>query len=236
MLIRSIACIGSAIVVTSVSMSGQLADSVQSKGVVSKAVSAIGGPAGTERVHTLLIEATRTSVGGSDATKIVYRLMFPDRFQEVSSMTYTIDAERYWQLPVTTAENMASARKAKTRVFTEIALSLLVKAPGLVSVRAEPGAAASNLVFNWDNRSMRMAFDPATGRPGGFAFEGTLVRDGVSQTVTRSVTLTDYRNVDGLMLPFRWEEHIGASAAETVISRYLVNAGVSKADFAQPSR
>lgn len=214
---------------SSVAGKAQLHTSAQANQMLEKAVASIGGQPRIDRVKTLLIEATRRGSDGVESP-LMYRMMLPDRFQEVSSMTYTINGESYWQTPETTEQNRAMAKTAKTRTFVELALAMLLRSPALISVDAE-AAGSTGLVFRWGDRTMNMEFDPATHRPISFSHQGRLIRDGVAEPVVRTVRLEDYRTVAGVAFPFRWRETFGSAEFTTQVSKLLVNSGVSPADF-----
>ena len=214
--------------------------------VLEKARAALGGRQKLQGVTSLLIEGTR------DDMAFTYRISWPDRFRVTRSNTrskwdFILDGPaRYVQIPDVDDDTRARARKNTTNEFVTQSLTLLLRAPAVLKVRAtlRPGEGAgkpATVVFSTSGGfALLVELDPSNFAPRAYSYvgnleEGVCDEPPVTSTASRRVSFDEFQTVSGIRFPVVMTDTIstpdGRSFPSLRFSSIRVNEGVTAADF-----
>jgi hypothetical protein len=223
---------------------GRIEGSAKALAVVDKVRAALGGADRLAAVRSLLIEGT------SRGEAFTYRLLLPDRFQHVlPGYTFTVSgSESYWQRPDPGETVKAEARLRKIALFAEQSLTLLMRTPSSVPIKASlpkpMNAGGLELFFSGPNGFGRLMFiDPFTFRPKGYLYAvsvtGAECTDDGPVPIdlgkgTMRYTFDEFGQVGGIWFPMRLTLEMtggGRTSAFQIEQTIRVNEGVSADAF-----
>jgi hypothetical protein len=210
--------------------------SADAHAVLERARARMGGARRLNGVSTLRIEGVRTLRSGVQFP-FVDRLLFPDRYRvEWRPITHSIDGPVFWQRPDPADESVrTNALRNVRRRFTEQSLLYLLRAPGIMPLRARiqsRGSSTVTLSFEGPEQFQRsIVFDSGTGLPLELFHDGTLAKDGVSATVQRRLSIESRSDQNGIQVPTRFRETIGTDVAQITVAQVVVDGGVTLRDF-----
>lgn len=209
--------------------------SAETQIVLDRARAAMGGAKRLNSVSTLRIEGDRTLRSG-EKHLFVDRLLFPDRYKTEGAATHSIDGPAFWQRPEPVNDAVrATALRNVTRRFTEQSLLYLLRAPGIMPLRARiqsRTAAAVTVSFDGPDGFQRsIVFDSGSGLPVELFHDGTLTSSGVRSTVQRRLVIEARADRGGIQMPARIRETIGADVAQITVSTVVVDGAVTLRDF-----
>jgi hypothetical protein len=244
--------------------------SVQTASKATEEMQVLGGIEATKAVHAVLVKV-RNALGGDErllgvkslvvegdrnGTFLSCRILLPDRIQWKNDvdMTFTLDgASHYFQVPNANDAMMTMAKKNTIKTFVTQSITLLVRAPSILKVRAtlsktdRPGTLV--VMFATDGGfAIQLEVDSSTFVPkaysivDGYTETGRDEPGGVSGAIeavtsaTRRVTFDEYRTVAGIRFPTVMTDTITVQDGRvfTVPLRHSVvrvNEGVTAADF-----
>jgi hypothetical protein len=210
--------------------------SADAQGVLERARARMGGSRRLNNVSTLRLEGVRTLRSG-EQFPFVDRLLFPDRYRtEKSVVTHSIDGAAFWQRPDPADESVrTNALRNVKRRFTEQTLLYLLRAPGIMPLRARiQSRTASTVTLSFegpDEFQRSMIFDSGTGLPLELFHSGTLTKDGVSATAERRLWIESRSEHNGIQVPTKIRETIGNDVAQITVAQVVVDGSVTLRDF-----
>jgi hypothetical protein len=211
--------------------------------VLVKMRDALGGNQRLLDVKSLLVEGDR------NGTFLSYRILWPDRIQWKNDIdiTFTLDgASRYFQVPERNEAIMTMAKKNTIKTFVTQSITLLVRAPSILKVRAtlpktnRPGTFLV-MFTTAGGFAIQLEVDSTTFVPKAYSYvdnltEGVCDEPEVVTSATRRVTFDEYQTVAGIRFPAVMTDTISTPDGRTfpVAMRHSVvrvNEGVTEADF-----
>jgi hypothetical protein len=265
------AVLGSSLPLSSVSLtSPEEQPSVQTATKATEEMQVLEGIEATQAVHAVLVKI-RNALGGNKrllgvkslvvegdrkGTFLSYRILLPDRIQCKNDVdiTFTLDgASHYFQVPERNEAMMTMAKKNTIKTFVTQSITLLVRAPSILKVRAtlpktdRPGTLVV-MFATADGFAIQLEVDSTTFVPKAYSIVDNLTEMGrdepggvsgaieVVTSATRRVTFDEYRTVAGIRFPAVMTDTISVQDGRvfTVPLRHSVvrvNEGVTAADF-----
>jgi hypothetical protein len=211
--------------------------------VLEKARTALGGRQKLQGVTSLLIEGARADMA------FTYRLSWPDRFRVTrSKWDFIVDGpSRYVQIPDVAEDTRARARKNTVNEFVTQGLTLLLRAPSVLKVRASlrPAEGAGmpvTVVFSTSGGfALLVELDTSNFAPVAYSYvgnleEGVCDEPPVTATASRRVSFDEFQTVSGIRFPVLMTDTISTPDGRTFpaslrFSSIRVNEGVTAADF-----
>jgi hypothetical protein len=225
----------------------QLVDGIEAtktvQAVLEKARAAMGGRQKLQDVTSLLIEGARGD------TAFTYRVSWPDRFRETrSGRDFILDGpSRYVQLPDVNEDTRAVARKGTINEFVTQCLTLLLRAPSVLKVRAslrpdEGAGKPVTVVFSTSGGfALLVELDSSNFAPKAYSYvgkleEGVCDEPPVTSTASRRVSFDGFQTIAGIRFPAVMTDTISAPDGRTFpfsmrFSSIRVNQDVTEADF-----
>lgn len=215
--------------------------------VLDKIRTALGGKQKLAAVTSLVIEGSYGNGQTQFEQSFTYRIAPPDRFRwnNGGSIIILDGPSRYLQIPDVSDTVKARARKNATKEFTLQSLTLLLRAPSTIKVRAsllkaEQAGAVTVAFTTTAGFAVLLEVDPASFTPNGFSYVGNL-EEGVCgepptvSAATRRVTFDEFRDVDGIRFPRKMSDSISTAGDTTMLWRQFtsitVNTPLTAADF-----
>jgi hypothetical protein len=194
----------------------------------------IGTEGARNNVRTLLISGVRSLDSGAQYP-FVLRLMYPDRFRYDDVVTLAWDGKTFWRRPEFARVPLEPAKRNLMDRFLEQSLLLLLRVPAAMAVNATASAVVGANVFDIslaaDGEFKRyLRVDDKGNRLAIWHLGGLDKSDRVS-TVRRTLTLEEFKVIDGVSFPIRMREVIGNYPATIVYSEILINEGITREDF-----
>jgi hypothetical protein len=203
--------------------------------VLDRARAQSGGAKRLNSVSSIRIEGVRTRRAGQ-SQPFVHRFLFPDRFKIDGLVTHSIDGPVFWQRPEAASEAVrTTALRNVKRRFTEESLVYLLRAPGIMPLRARiqsQAASTVTLVFEGpDDFRRSIVFDSGTGLPVELFHDGTLTQGGVASSVERRLRIERRSEHNGISVPTQFRETIGAEVAQISVAQVVVDGTMTGRDF-----
>lgn len=212
----------------------------------------LGSPDRIGAVRTLQIDYVQIrGEGAGNQSTYRYSILFPDRFREDNkTVTTALDGPRYWRqfhrsIPgwqPTAAENLAIRKRAQAE-FVETCLTVLLRAPGALTVEAKRAgtrafgtvqAHAVDFIIK-DGGTRQFLFDVTTRQPLGFVRQGETVGAGARTRVEHFIR---HERVSGIRVPVISQEIFTGGATEgstqTIQRKIVIDPPLGAADFREP--
>jgi hypothetical protein len=222
------------------------ADQTQARALVQKMVESMGGAAKVNSVKTVALKATLPIKGpeGDVTANITEVAAYPDRVRQdvqtpMGDMVMVVSPEAAFitapqigtrDMPASMKSDMADEMKRDLLFIVQHASDgeVTIAPAGLEKVGS---AQAQALDVNSQGAALRLYIDPASGR----VLRSRYTTNGPSGPMEVVADFSDWRNVDGVMFPFREHRNQGGEVSDVQITEIKVNPPVDPKMFQKPA-
>jgi zinc protease len=204
--------------------------------LVQEAVKAMGGEAAVRGVKDLSSKSTVVlkTPGGEIKAEANEDIVYPDKYRAVLKLPFgeiaqVFDGKSFWMKQGAQVREMPGQAEALRTIRTAGAIALLRDAmDGKAQVQA---TGDHEVLWTMGEETVRIGFDPQSRLVSKMVYRSS----GPTGPIEVEQTMSDYRAVDGVQLPFQEVlNQAGAPAGERTFTERRINAGVAAETFAKP--
>lgn len=213
-----------------------LPEGLTAEKVLKNYVEAIGGEANLRKVNSTLMNAEVTIQGAPFKPKAIIKQMSPNKFsmEMIADGMGTLfkqnfDGENGYQeqqgRKIPMDEKAVSSRKSTKGLFPELFME--ASSVELESLTTIEGKDAYKIKVTKDDKSSYKYYDAETG----YLIRTEETQEAQGQSVTSITDFSNYKEVNGVMLPGTWKIVNGPQVIVLEASEIKINEGVSEEDF-----